>query len=49
MKFKGVIIWMVVFLAACVALHHICVSITVQLEQVRAQHTHQLEEQSDVR
>jgi len=49
MKFKGVIIWMVVFLAACVAMHHMRISVQAQLEQAAAKHTHQLEEQADVR
>lgn len=49
MKFKGVIIWLVAFFAACVAMHHICQSIRVQLDQAAAQHQHTLEESTDVR
>lgn len=49
MKFKGVIIWMVVFLAACVALHHMRISVQAQLQEAAAKHQHQLEETADVR
>lgn len=49
MKFKGVIIWLVCFIVACVAMHHICASVRVQLDLARAHHQHQLEEADNVR
>lgn len=49
MKFKGAIIWLVFFIAACAAMHHVCASMRIQLNQSAAQHQRALEEATDVR
>lgn len=49
MKFKGVIIWLISFFAACVAMHHICASVHAQIDRAAAQHQRALQEATDVR
>lgn len=49
MKFKGVIIWIIAFFAGCVAMHHICENVRVQLQEAAQQHQRALEDSTDVR